>query len=51
MAKKSGGQIAGKLAHLAKALYDIIKAFMQGGWGAAALQTFKHYWPRSLPLR
>ena len=50
MAKKSGGQIAGDLAHLAKALYDIIKAFMQGGWGAAALQLLKHYWPQILAL-
>lgn len=50
MAKKSGGQIAGDLAHLAKALYDIIKAFMQGGWGAAALQALKHYWPQILAI-
>ena len=50
MAKKSGAQIAGDLAHLAKALYDIIKAFMQGGWGAAALQTLKHYWPQILAI-
>ncbi len=50
MAKKSGGQIAGDLAHLAKALYDIIKAFMQGGWGAAALQLLKHYWPQILAI-
>ncbi len=50
MAKKSGGQIAGDLAHLAKALYDIIKAFMQGGWGAAALQLVRHYWPQILAI-
>lgn len=50
MAKKSGLEVAGNLAHLAKALYDIIKAFMQGGWAAAALQAFKHYWPQILVI-
>lgn len=46
MAHKSGLQIAGSAAHLAKAMHDIIKAFMHGGWGAAALQALKHYWPQ-----
>lgn len=50
MAKKSGLEIAGSAAHLAKALYDIIKAFMQGGWAAAALQALKHYWPQILVI-
>ncbi len=50
MAKKSGLEVAGNLAHLAKALYDIIKAFMQGGWAAAALQALKHYWPQILVI-
>lgn len=50
MAKKSGIEVAGNLAHLAKALYDIIKAFMQGGWAAAGLQALKHYWPQILAV-
>lgn len=50
MAKKSGAQVAGDLAHLAKALYDIIKAFLNGGWTVAALQLLKHYWPQILAL-
>ena len=50
MAKKSGLEIAGNLAHFAKALYDIIRAFMQGGWAAAALQLLKHYWPQILVI-
>lgn len=50
MAKKSGLEVAGNLAHFAKALYDIIKAFMQGGWAAAALQLLKHYWPQILVI-
>ncbi len=50
MAKKSGLETAGDLAHLTKALYDIIKAFLQGGWGAAALQALKHYWPQILTV-
>lgn len=48
MARKSGLEVAGNLAHLAKALHDIIKAFMQGGWAKAALQALKHYWPQIL---
>ena len=50
MANKSGLQVAGNLAHLAKALYDIIRAFMQGGWAVAALQALKHYWPQILTV-
>ena len=50
MAKISGLEVAGNLAHLAKALYDIIKAFMQGGWAAAGLQALKHYWPQILAV-
>ncbi len=50
MAKNSGLQTAGKLAHFAKALYDIIRAFIQGGWYAAALQAVKHYWPQILGI-
>ena len=50
MANKSGLQTAGNLAHFAKALYDIIRAFMQGGWYAAALQAVKHYWPQILAI-
>lgn len=50
MAKKSGMERAGDLAHFAKALYDIIKAFMQGGWASAALQALKHYWPQILAI-
>ena len=50
MAKISGLEVAGNLAHLAKALYDIIKAFMQGGWPAAGLQAEKHNWPQILAV-
>lgn len=50
MARKSGLEVAGNLANFAKALYDIIKAFMQGGWSAAALQALKHYWPQILAI-
>lgn len=48
MNKKSGTQIVSSLAHFGKAMYDIIRAFLQGGWAAAALQTVKHYWPQIL---
>ncbi len=50
MANKSGmDRIAGAAQHV-KALKDIIKAAMQGGWHAAALQAVKHYWPQILAI-
>ncbi len=36
------------LAHHAVAIKNIIKALMQGGWAAAALQAIKYYWPQIL---
>lgn len=48
MAKKSGMEHVSDLARHAKALKDIIKAAMSGGWQAAALQALKHYWPQIL---
>lgn len=50
MAKKG---IAGKAldaAHHAMSIKNIIKAFLQGGWSAAALQALKHYWPQILAI-
>ena len=48
MANKSGMDRLADLAHHAKALKDIIKAALRGGWHAAALQAVKHYWPQIL---
>lgn len=48
MANKSGMDRLADLAHHAKALKDIIKAALSGGWQAAALQALKHYWPQIL---
>lgn len=50
MAKKSGLEHIAGAAHHAKALKDIIQAFMKGGWHAAALQALKHYWPQILAI-
>lgn len=50
MAKKSGMEHIASAAQTAKALKDIIKAFMQGGWQAAAMQALKHYWPQILAV-
>lgn len=50
MSKKSGMDRVADLAHHAKALKDIIKAAMSGGWHAAALQAVKHYWPQILAI-
>lgn len=37
-------------AHHIVAIKNIIKALMQGGWAAAALQVLKHYWPQVLTV-
>ncbi len=50
MSKKSGLERAANVAHHAKAAKDIIKALLQGGWGAAAMQALKHYWPQLLTV-
>lgn len=50
IAKKSGLDHLASAAHAAKALKDIIKAFMKGGWHAAALQALKHYWSQILAI-
>ena len=50
MANKSGMDRLADLAHHAKALKDIIKAALRGGWHAAALQAVKHYWPQILAI-
>lgn len=50
IAKKSGFDHLAGAAHAAKALKDMIKAFMKGGWHAAALQALKHYWPQILTI-
>ena len=50
MANKSGMDKLADLAHHAKALKDIIKAALRGGWHAAALQALKHYWPQILAI-
>lgn len=48
MSKKSGIERVANATQTAKAIKDIIKAFLQGGWHAAAMQTLKHYWPQIL---
>ena len=50
MANKSGMDRLADLAHHTKALKDIIKAALSGGWHAAALQAVKHYWPQILAV-
>jgi len=50
LANKSGMDRLADLAHHAKALKDIIKAALRGGWHAAALQAVKHYWPQILAI-
>lgn len=51
MSKQQG--FAGKAinaAHHLAAVKNIIKAFLQGGWASAALQTLKYYWPQILTI-
>lgn len=50
MAKKSGIERIADTARNVKAIKDIAKAFLQGGWSAAAMQAFKHYWPQVLTV-
>ena len=51
MSKEQGavGKTANAVFH-AVAIKNIIKAFMQGGWSAAAFQALKHYWPQILAV-
>lgn len=51
MSKGQGftGKAAGAAYH-AVAIRNIIRAFMQGGWGSAALQAVKHYLPQILTI-
>lgn len=46
MAKKSAFDRVSNAAINIKKIADIIRAFLQGGWAAAALQALKHYWPQ-----
>lgn len=46
MSKKSALEHVSDAARHIKAIKDIVKAFIQGGWGAAALQAVKHYLPQ-----
>ena len=48
MAEKSFAGRALNAAHHLKALKDIIKALLRGGWASAGLQVLKHYWPQVL---
>ena len=47
MSKNLGQKAAGLAQHIV-AIRNIIRAFAQGGWAAAALQALKHYWPQIL---
>ena len=43
---RSALNTAGNLAYAAKSIYKMIKAFLRGGWYAAALEALKQYWPQ-----
>lgn len=50
MNRRNGAERIADIARHAKALNSIAKAFMQGGWHAAAVQSVKHYWPQILAI-
>lgn len=50
MAKKSGIERIADTTRNVKAIKDIVKAFLHGGWSAAAMQAFKNYWPQILTV-
>ena len=43
---RSALNTAGNIAYAAKSIYKMIKAFLRGGWYAAALEALKQYWPQ-----
>lgn len=43
---RSALNTAGNIAYAAKSIYKMIKAFLRGGWYAAALEALKLYWPQ-----
>ena len=43
---RSALNTAGNLAYAARSIYKMIKAFLRGGWYAAALEALKQYWPQ-----
>ncbi len=45
MANKSLMERGANLAYHARAIANIVKAFIRGGWAVAALEAVKHYWP------
>lgn len=45
---RSALNTAGNLAYAAKSIYKMIKAFLRGGWYAAAIEAVKQYWPQLL---
>ena len=47
---KNGLERAADLAKTVKAISDIIKAGLRGGWAGAAVAALKAYWPKILPI-
>ena len=45
---RSALNTAGNIAYAAKSIYKMIKAFLRGGWYAAAIEAVKQYWPQLL---
>lgn len=50
MAEKGFAGRALNAAYHIKAIKDIIKALMNGGWATAGLKLLKHYWPQALAV-
>ena len=47
---KSGLERAADLAQLARAIANIIKAALKGGWAGAAVEALKQFWPKLIPI-
>ena len=50
MAEKGFAGRAMNAAYHLRAVADIIKALLNGGWAAAGLKVLKHYWPQVLAI-
>lgn len=50
MSNKSAAERTADAVRNANAIKNILKKFASGGWGAAAMEAVKHYWPQILAI-
>lgn len=50
MSNKSAAERTADAVRNANAIKNILKKFASGGWGAAAMEAVKHYWPQIIAI-